>query len=650
MFAVFPVTMVFLAMGNNPAEDWLNNRFSAGTPPPFSFKYGGRPSSRFITGWRSQHSAQQLDGSRTEHTFTYTDPQTKLEVRAECLLFSDFPAVEWVLKFTNNGAEDTPIIESVQALDAIFAASASSETVLHRALGSNAARTDFAPVDEVVRPGAPVQLATVGGRSSNTNALPFFNLDFEGNEGVIIAVGWSGQWAASFAKQESSGVEVKAGMELTHLTLRPGEQIRTPRILLLFWSGDDYLAGQNLFRRFIIAHHMPHHNGQPVTLPFACCASQLYEESNKATEENQLDFAKRFQQFGVEYFWIDAGWFEGRWPNGVGNWSVRKDGFPRGLRPVSDAVRKMGMGFVLWFEPERVFQGTWIDREHPEWVLRLPDNPNGLLDLGNEQARQWLTDHISGMIESEGITVYRQDFNMDPLPFWRAADEPDRQGMTEIRHLEGLYTFWDELLRRHPALIIDNCASGGRRIDLETISRSVALWRTDYQYFEPNGYQSHTYGISLWLPSTSTGSGNPDTYAFRSSMNNGLNIGWNPYLPEVPVERAKALTSEFKRLRHFFFGDFYPLTSHSVTDDTWIAYQFHRPDERAGMVLAFRRPECPTESLRVRLRGLTPSARYEVSFEDAAVKQTLTGKELGEGFELTAPAPRMAILVTYRES
>ncbi len=72
--------------------------------------------------------------------------------------------------------------------------------------------------------------------------------------------------------------------------------------------------------------------------------------------------------------------------------------------------------------------------------------------------------------------------------------------MTEIRYIEGLYTFWDELRLRHPNLIIDNCASGGRRIDLETVSRSVALWRSDYRYFEPNGQQCHTYGLSFYLP------------------------------------------------------------------------------------------------------------------------------------------------------
>ena len=93
--------------------------------------------------------------------------------------------------------------------------------------------------------------------------------------------------------------------------------------------------------------------------------------------------------------------------------------------------------------------------------MRLPNSRNNILNLGNPEAREWLTDHISNMISTEGIDVYRQDFNIEPMAFWEKADTPDREGMTEIRYIEGLYTFWDELRFRHPNLIIDNCASGG---------------------------------------------------------------------------------------------------------------------------------------------------------------------------------------------
>jgi alpha-galactosidase len=626
-------------------QAFTSAHLTAGVHPPFSFTYGGRPSSEYLPGWRCERETRQLDETATEHLVTYTHPQTSLHVRCTCVVYSDYPAIEWVITLKNGSQGDTPLIEDVQALDIELSG---EDWMLHRALGSSASRSDFGPVDEPVPLHARMRLAPVGGRSSNTTALPFFNIEAEG-EGVMVGIGWSGQWAAELHRQASTSLQVRAGMERTRLKLHAGQEIRTPRILLLFWHGEDRMRGHNMFRQFMLDHHTVRQDGGPIAGPLACNGGPaMFQESNLATAHNQIALAERYRQYGLdtEYWWIDAGWFEGRWPNGVGNWTIRKDGFPDGLRPVSDALAEMGFGLILWFEPERVYRDTWLDREHPDWVLRLPGNPNGLLDLGNPQARRWLTDHVSGMIEREGIAIYRQDFNMDPLPYWRAADEPDGQGLTEIGHVEGLYAFWDELLARHPGLIIDNCASGGRRIDLETASRSIPLWRTDYRYFEPNGYQCHTYGLSFYLPCSGTGSDYPDTYAFRSSMNGALVLGWNLYLPDFPVERARQLIKEFKRLRPFFYGDYYPLTAHSTADDVWMAYQFHREDLGEGMFLAFRRPENPDPSIRLKLGGLDPTARYELDL--AGERRTVTGAELGSGIDVTLQEAPGSLLATYR--
>ena len=117
-----------------------------------------------------------------------------------------------------------------------------------------------------------------------------------------------------------------------------------------------------------------------------------------------------------------------------------------------------------------------------------------------------MQEYIGDMIEQNGIDYYRQDFNMEPDKYWARYDEPDRIGMKEIRHIEGLYAFWDYLLERFPGLLIDNCASGGRRLDLETIKRSAPLWRSDYYHYDdPDGYQCHNFGLSFFLPFHGTG-------------------------------------------------------------------------------------------------------------------------------------------------
>ena len=133
------------------------------------------------------------------------------------------------------------------------------------------------------------------------------------------------------------------------------------------------------------------------------------------------------------------------------------------------------MKFVLWFEPERVAPGTQFDREHPEFLLKAEVAGNRLFDLGNAKAGQFLVEFLDGRIKQWGVNIYRQDFNIDPLPFWQKHDAQDGRGITEMLYVEGLYQLWSELLRRNPGLTIDNRASGGRRIDLDSLPRLSAV-------------------------------------------------------------------------------------------------------------------------------------------------------------------------------
>ena len=154
---------------------------------------------------------------------------------------------------------------------------------------------------------------------------------------------------------------------------------------------------------------------------------------------------------GVEVFWSDMApqqWYPGGFPDGTGTWEVDKAKYPNGLKPLGDAIRAAGMGYLLWFEPERVHPGTKIDREHSEWVMAKQDEWSQLFRLHDVEARRWLTDCIDAHVTAAQLTWVRWDFNIEPLGFWRRNDPPDRQGITEIRHLEGLYAMWEELQRR----------------------------------------------------------------------------------------------------------------------------------------------------------------------------------------------------------
>jgi alpha-galactosidase len=627
--------------------------------PSFSFVYGGKPASSLLPGWTITVDTDKPAGKIVK-TVSYVDPATKLRVTAVYTIYADFPAVEWVFRMKNQGAADTPIIEDVQACAAALTGLPAGPLTLYRALGSSAQRTDFAPVQDDLGAKAEVTFGPSSGRSSDTTALPFFNIAAPG-QGVMAAIGWSGKWRAVVKRAGADAVELRAGMDQTHFKLHPGEEVRSPSIALLFWKAPDRLAGHNLFRRFILAHHTPLIDGQPATLPlshgvgyggpFPC------NEYVCATESYAIAMIERLKQFGLEVddCWIDAGWFENatkHWWEGVGNWTVNKANFPRGLRPVTDVARQWGKGFVVWFEPERVYPGTWLDREHPEWLTKLPGIPNRLLNLGDPHALDWLTNHISDFIKTEGVTVYRQDFNFDPYPYWQAMDTPDRVGIAEIKHITGLYAYWDALLARNPGLLIDNCASGGRRLDLETTSRSVPLWRTDYSYFEPNGYQCHTYGLQLYLPSSGTGNNNPLRYNFRSSANGAVVCAWElngqynsaAFSPQA----AREDIAEFKELRPYYRSDFYPLTEYSTSDEAWAAFQWDRPEEKDGIILVFRRNWAPNPTITIKPHELAPDADYEVNFADYGITLFKSGKELAAGLSVKIADTPGSLLIKYR--
>jgi len=620
----------------------------AGTPF-FSFTYGSRPSSQLLKTWKVERTAKKLDERRTRHCIVYTDPKTGLVVRCVAIEYHDFPTVEWTLYFKNPGTVPTPILEDIQALDLQVARGHYGEFLLHHAVGSPCAVNDYQPLATELMPKTEKRIGAAGGRPTSSD-MSYFNLEVPTGSGVIVAVGWPGQWSSLWARDADVGLRVRAGQELTHLKLLPGEEIRSPLMVLQFWT-KDWIRAQNVWRRWMLAHNVPRPNGKLPEPELFGCSSHLYGEMVDANEENQKTCIDRYLAEGIKigHWWMDAGWYpcgSVGWPK-TGTWEVDAKRFPRGLRAISDYAHSKGVKTIVWFEPERVHADTWLTRNHPEWILG--GSGGGLLNLGNREARQWLTGHVDKLLTEQGIDLYRQDFNMDPLGHWRGADPPDRQGITEIRHVEGYLAYWDELLKRHPAMFIDTCASGGRRNDLETLRRAIPLWRTDWRC-EPVGTQCCTYGISLWIPLSGTGAADADVYTFRSNMVPFTNCLFDVRVKTLDYSLLRRLTAQWRAIAGGYFGDFYPLTEYSTAKDSWMAWQFDCPEAGKGFVQAFRREKCIFEAGRLRLQCLDPAARYEVCDLDAGKPQQVSGRELtARGLLVTIPEQPGAVVIRYRK-
>lgn len=636
-------------------EIWLADLPMAGGPalpepiPPFSFMYGGQPFVDLAGAWKVERQVTELDENRWRYLLSWTDPATGLVARAEAIAYTDFPTVEWTLYLKNTGAADTPMIQDVQALDIRMERGDRGEFVLHHFIGSPCQVNDYEPLETTLSQNLAKKIGGAGGRATSSD-MCYFNVESTCGDGLIIALGWPGQWAAEFIRDEGKTLRIRAGQELTHFILHPGEEVRTPLVALQFWKGG-WINAQNIWRRWMIAHNLPRPGGKELKPFVTADTSAQYGEMIGADEENQKYFIDRYieENLHIDYWWMDAGWYpcDGSWPK-TGTWEVDTARFPRGLRAVSDHAHERGIDIIVWFEPERVAPNTWLSDTHPEWILGGKDG--GLLDLGNPEALDWLINHVDKILNEQGIDLYRQDFNMDPLKFWRDRDAPDRQGITENKHVVGLFRYWDELQRRHPNLLIDTCASGGRRNDLETLRRAVPLWRTDFP-FNPTETQCHTYGISFWIPLSGTGVKVIDDYDFRSNAAPEFTCHWDLRDKSLDYDLLRRQLADWQGYAPNFMGDYYPLTPYSTDSGVWMAWQFDRPEAGEGMVQVFRRENSIYDAASLPLHGLDPKGQYTFLNIDETTFVTLSGSEaMEQGLRVTPPKRRCALVYLYKKS
>ena len=646
----------------------------------FSFLYNG------LSFWSlnpAVRTERRGDGLVSEYTLP--DGLKATNILRE---YPEFDAYEWVTWFENTGDAPSGILSEVYDCDielpfahddplraSAYIPDAEKDMKIYSPAGSVWKSDEFAcNADEFfdnryvrhIYPGNVRHYKCDGGRSSDGTA-PFFNI-FRQNQGVIFAIGWTGQWNCSIARSEDS-VAVKTKIEDTHFRLYPGEKIRTSSFVLMRYTGD-VIDSQNQWRRLVKARFsLVGSQGRPNELPL--CASLWGGMSTKGMIERIETIRKNKLPF--EYIWMDAGWhgasdkespdeFEGDWWMQAGDWRVNPNHHPDGLLQVRQAIEEAGMKFILWFEPERAVRDMPAVREHPDYFLVSPDgrDVSVLLNLGNEEAWRYCFNTLSNVIETLRVDCYRQDFNFSPLKYWRAADADDRRGITEIKHIMGLYRLWDALLEKFPHLLIDNCASGGRRIDIETLRRSVPLWRSDFQCsanFPIEGTQAHHLGFGSWMPYSGTGSGREwgGSYRIRSVYAGGLTtnycysersaFGENPAL----LDWLRQYGAEYLRVRPYFSADLYPLTDATDLKGAWLAVQYNRPGQEDGIVQVFKRASSPYTAAAFPLRGLDGCKTYVFTDADNGETFEAAGSELAAcGLKIEIPGANVAKLYFYQ--
>lgn len=607
---------------------------------PFRFQYGDRPSSELLRN-ETSYDASKADANVARFTRSWMLSEGVKCTLEERLFFSfltmgdERPLMvgDYRLTFENTGNTPSAILRDLDSLW-IPALPCGPQTTLIKSRGglSGERGPDLAfTIERCVlndQPG-PVTMTVNGGRSSNGD-LPLFQVhDAASDSGIFVGIGWSGQWEAQVGIDKATGqLSLRAGMPGIHLRIPPGERIVTPRILIGGYRGNER-KGANTLRRLLYTHYTPLLEGQKPLPPISF--STWFTMDNRIDEERLLATAKAAASLGLEYFCIDSGWFGKGFPEGVGNWEIDRAKFPNGLKPITEFVNGHGMKLGLWFEPERAEPGTQLAVEHPEWIR------GHLVWLGAKEAQDWIIDHLDRVISENNIEWIRYDFNTEPLPEWDKMDGSDERGLAQIRHIMGFYRVLDEIMARHPSLLTEGCASGGRRIDIETIARSHTFWKSDYttgipnlrfqvtggNYFLPGNYLN----VNLLFPAK--------PFEYHSLF--GGPLGFGILFAEMSPQQLDDIRKQiihYREIRRYLIEDYYPLFEQSLDEKEWTGWQFHDPKDDSGIIVVIRPTASPYTGASVRLSGINVSRWYGVADVVAGTTVEVRGKDLAEGYSI----------------
>lgn len=191
-----------------------------------------------------------------KYLFTYYNPTNGLKVECTVKGYPSYQAAEWVLNFTNKGTSNSPTLEQVKVVDLAMQYASKGEFKLHYADGNHISKYDFHPRSVTLATGETKQMSPQGGRSSEGDYLPFFNIESPAGQGVILGVGWSGTWYADVCAQDNRTISMASGMKTMKLYLRPQETIRTPSISLMFWENIDRMA--DTINSAVLSWHTSH--------------------------------------------------------------------------------------------------------------------------------------------------------------------------------------------------------------------------------------------------------------------------------------------------------------------------------------------------------------------------------------------------------
>lgn len=486
---------------------------------------------------------------------------------------------------------------------------------------------------------------TIQSRTGNTG--PHFNPSFALDNGTADEqsgnvwfglLGYSGNWQITFEKTTFEDVKITAGISNFDFsyTLKNGEEIQTPIMYVGFTTGG-YGKMSRTLHSFENRHILPRRQ-----------TGRVLYNSWEATcfdvrVDSQKELAERAAKIGVELFVIDDGWFGQRHSDkaGLGDWYVNKEKFPNGLNELISHVKKLGMDFGIWVEPESVNPDSDLYREHPDWVYHFKDQEpmqarnQYTLNIGKPEVKQFILDFMGKLLgENPDISFIKWDMNKTLMDVSAGNTATDKE--LWYRHVVALYEIWEELRKRFPNVEFETCSGGGSRIDLGILRFADQCWPSDntdaYSRLSIQEGFSYFYApriMTAWVTDASTGDSRkyerPYSYRFHSAMMGMLGIGANiSRFSEETLEEFAKYIAQYKEIRETVqYGMQYRLSS--LRESPLHAVEYISENGEDIVIFAFHQGFCyDAAEPKVYPQGLCPEAVYQVE----GMEKTLHGSTL----------------------
>jgi alpha-galactosidase len=266
--------------------------------------------------------------------------------------------------------------------------------------------------------------------------------------------------------------------------LKPGETYETVPVAVGCVHGGFTDAVEALTRYRRVACERPRSSNLRCPVIFNDYMNCLWGDP---TEEKELPLVTSAAKAGCEYFVIDAGWYADLhqdWSQTIGAWQPSSTRWLRGLKYVLDQIRQAGMIPGLWLEPEVAGPHSLLAQKPDNWFFvrhgkRVLKNSRFLLDFRNPEVRSYLDQVIARLVNDYGVGYIKMDYNVDSLQGTELNADSFGQGLLE--HNRAHLAWLDSILNRYPDLIVENCGSGGGRMDYAMLGRLQIQSMTDQE-------------------------------------------------------------------------------------------------------------------------------------------------------------------------